>query len=146
MPLSPTFKKYEEEIRKRLGIKTLSYSGASYDCFHYSEFSLIASGTASLEAGIAQNPHLVYYKVSPLTYFIGKSLVNVPFVSLINLLLGREVVPELLQPKPQKLLKVFEKTYERREEIREELRELKEILGKEGVIGRLKNLFRDLLR
>ena len=144
--VAPTFKSYEEEIKKELGIKTLSYEGAPYDCFHYSEFSLIASGTASLEAGIAQNPHLVYYKVSPLTYFVGKRLVKVPFVSLVNILLGREVVPELLQPKPEDILRTFEKTYQHREKIREELAKLKEILGREGAIDRLRNLFKDLLR
>ncbi len=145
-PVSPTFKAYERKVKNILGIKTLSYYGASYDCFYYSEFSLIASGTASLEAGIAQNPHMVYYKVSPLTYFLGKKLVKVPFVSLVNLLLGRKVVPELLQPEPQEILKAFEEAYERKDRIGDDLGELKEILGREGVIGRLKNLFMDLLR
>lgn len=145
-PVAPTFKSYQAQIKKELGIRTLSYGGAPYDCFYYSEFSLIASGTASLEAGIAQNPHLVYYKVSPLTYFIGKRLVKVPFVSLVNILLGKEVVPEILQPKPKEILKAFEKAYQEREKIREELTKLKEILGGEGAIDRLRNLFYDLLR
>lgn len=145
-PVAPTFNAYEKEIKESLGIKTLTYEKASYDCFYYSEFSIIASGTASLEAGIAQNPHLVYYKVSPITYFIGKRLVKVPFVSLVNILLGKRVVPELLQPRAKEILKAFEKTYESREKIREELAELREVLGREGVINRLRNLFLDLLR
>ncbi|WP_461829244.1 glycosyltransferase family protein [Aquifex sp.] len=145
-PISPTFREYENEIRKTLSIETLTYEKAAYDCFYFSDFSLIASGTASLEAGIALNPHLVYYKVSPLTYLIGKRLVRVPFVSLVNLLLGKEVVPELIQPEPREILRTFERTYDKREKIREELVRLKEILGREGVIERLRNLFYDLIR
>jgi len=145
-PVAPTFNTYEKEIRENLGIRTLTYEKASYDCFYYSEFSIIAVGTASLEAGIAQNPHVVYYKVSPLTYFIGKRLVKVPFVSLVNILLGKRVIPELLQPQAKEILKTFEEAYESREKIREELAELREVLGREGVIDRLRNLFGDLLR
>ena len=145
-PVSPTFQTYEKEIKESLEIKTLSYYKASYDCFYYSQFSFIASGTASLEAGIAQNPHIVYYKVNPITYFIGKRLVKVPFISLVNILLGREVVPEILQPDPRDILKVFEKTYKNKEKIKEELYDLKKILGESGVIKKLKNLFYDLIR
>ena len=141
----PTFKAYEEEIRLKLGVKTLTYDRAAYDCFYYSSFSLIASGTASLEAGIAQNPHLVFYKVSPITYFIGKMLVKVPFISLVNLLLKKEVVPEVIQPTPKEIMKAFYEAFERKEKIREELYRLKEILGERGVIERLRNLFSELL-
>lgn len=141
----PTFKAYEEEIGLKLGVKTLTYDRAAYDCFYYSSFSLIASGTASLEAGIAQNPHLVFYKVSPITYFIGKMLVKVPFISLVNLLLKKEVVPEVIQPTPKEIMKAFYEAFERKEKIREELYRLKEILGERGVIERLRNLFSELL-
>ena len=56
-----------------------------------------ASGTATLEVGLLGTPMIVVYRVSPLTWAIGRLLVNLPFVSLVNLVLGREVVPELLQ-------------------------------------------------
>ena len=62
-----------------------------------SHLALCASGTATLEVGLLGTPMVVVYRVSPLTGLIGRWLVNLPFVSLVNLVLGRRVVPELLQ-------------------------------------------------
>ncbi len=56
-----------------------------------------ASGTATLEVGILGTPMVVVYRMSPLTWAIGRLLVDLPFVSLANLVLGRQAVPELLQ-------------------------------------------------
>ena len=62
-----------------------------------SHLALCASGTATLEVGLLGTPMVVVYRVSPLTGFIGRWLVDLPFISLVNLVLGRRVVPELLQ-------------------------------------------------
>lgn len=62
-----------------------------------SHLALCASGTATLEVGLLGTPMVVVYRVSPLTGLIGRWLVDLPFVSLVNLVLGRSVVPELLQ-------------------------------------------------
>lgn len=62
-----------------------------------SHLAFCASGTATLEVGLLGTPMIVVYRVSPLTYAIGRFLVDLPFVSLVNLVLGRQVVPELLQ-------------------------------------------------
>ena len=62
-----------------------------------SHFAFCASGTATLEVGLLGTPMIVVYRVSPLTYAVGRLLVDLPFVSLVNLVLGRQVVPELLQ-------------------------------------------------
>jgi lipid-A-disaccharide synthase len=61
------------------------------------EMLIAASGTVTLEAALAGTPTLVTYKVSPLSFALGKRLVKVPFISLPNLILEREVFPELLQ-------------------------------------------------
>ncbi|MBY0330656.1 MAG: lipid-A-disaccharide synthase, partial [Acetobacteraceae bacterium] len=58
---------------------------------------LIKSGTSSLEVALAGIPHLVGYRVNPITAEIVRALIKVPHVSLVNLLAEREVVPELLQ-------------------------------------------------
>ncbi len=68
-----------------------------YDAFAASQAALAASGTVSLELAMAGVPHLIAYKVSPLTGYIAKKLLKIRFVNLINLLANREIIPELLQ-------------------------------------------------
>ena len=58
---------------------------------------LAASGTATLETGLAGVPTLVAYKVHPLSALLGRMVLNVPWISLTNLILGREVFPEHIQ-------------------------------------------------
>jgi lipid-A-disaccharide synthase len=62
-----------------------------------SEVSAIASGTATLEAALLGIPMVVYYKLSPLTFFFAKLLTKVKFISLVNLLSGKAIVVELIQ-------------------------------------------------
>jgi lipid-A-disaccharide synthase len=57
----------------------------------------VASGTATLEAAILGLPYCLIYKVSPGTYLMGKMLIRVPFLGIVNILAGREVVKELIQ-------------------------------------------------
>jgi lipid-A-disaccharide synthase len=59
--------------------------------------AIVASGTATLEAAMALTPLVVVYRTSWLTWSVGRMLVRLEFVSLVNLLAGRAVVPELLQ-------------------------------------------------
>ena len=61
------------------------------------DLAIVASGTATLEAALAQVPLVVVYRLSWLSWVIGRLLVRVKFVSLVNLLAGRRLVPELLQ-------------------------------------------------
>jgi lipid-A-disaccharide synthase len=62
-----------------------------------SEAAAVASGTATLETALAGTPMVVFYRISPFTFFMGKVLTNLKFVALVNILSGREVVRELLQ-------------------------------------------------
>jgi lipid-A-disaccharide synthase len=64
-----------------------------------SDMVVVASGTATLQAAFLEVPLVVIYKLSPFTYLLGKLFVNVKHISLVNILSGREVVPELLQQK-----------------------------------------------
>lgn len=59
--------------------------------------SVVASGTATVEAALIGNPFLAVYRVSNLTYAVAKRVVKVPHVAMVNLIAGREVVPELIQ-------------------------------------------------
>lgn len=68
-----------------------------FDAYAVAEAGLIKSGTSSLEMAVAGVPHVVGYKVNPLTAAIVRRLIKVPHASLVNLLAEREVVPERLQ-------------------------------------------------
>ena len=68
-----------------------------HDAYAAAAVGLIKSGTSSLEVAVAGVPHVVGYKVNPITAAIVRRLLQVPFVSLVNLLAERAVVPELLQ-------------------------------------------------
>jgi lipid-A-disaccharide synthase len=58
---------------------------------------IIASGTATVEAAMMGTPFVMVYRVSPLTYFLGRSRVKVSHFAMVNLIAGKEIVPELVQ-------------------------------------------------
>jgi lipid-A-disaccharide synthase len=59
--------------------------------------SIVASGTATVEAALIGNPFVVVYKLSPLSYAVAKRVVKVPHVAMVNLIAGKRIVPELIQ-------------------------------------------------
>jgi lipid-A-disaccharide synthase len=63
----------------------------------HSRAGIIASGTATVEAALMGTPFVMVYRVSPLTYLLGRSRVKVPHFAMVNLIAGKEVVPELVQ-------------------------------------------------
>ena len=72
-------------------------SGIHYPMLAATDLAFVASGTATLEAALCGTPMIVVYKTSAASFAIGKRLVRVPWISLVNIVAGEEVVPELLQ-------------------------------------------------
>ncbi len=71
--------------------------GETWDAMAHADVTLAASGTVTMEAALLGAPMVTYYRVSPLTYFVGKPLVRVPFYSMVNLVAGRRLVAEYIQ-------------------------------------------------
>ncbi len=83
----------------RAGLDVEIVEGGAHRTFGRATILVAASGTVTLEAALAGIPMVIIYKVSPLSYRVGKALVRVKYVSLANLIAGRELLPELLQEK-----------------------------------------------
>ncbi len=71
--------------------------GETWDAIAAADLALAASGTVSTEAAILGTPMVTFYRVAWLTWHLGKHLVDVPFYTMVNLIAGRGVVPELIQ-------------------------------------------------
>jgi lipid-A-disaccharide synthase len=71
--------------------------GETWDAVAHADVALAASGTVTIEAAILGTPMAAYYKVSPLSWWMGRHLVDVPFLSMVNLVAERRIVPELIQ-------------------------------------------------
>ncbi len=90
-----------EERTKTWPVPTLVVHGenAKYDALAAGTVALACSGTVSLELALAGLPSVIAYKVHPLTALIARRLIRCPFATLVNLMQGRAVMPELLQEK-----------------------------------------------
>jgi lipid-A-disaccharide synthase len=112
---------------------------------------LCKSGSTTLEAALADLPHVVAYRMHPLTFAAASRLVRVPHVGLVNLILGRRVVPELLQraAQPRALADAVRPLLDRDGPAarvqRSAFAEVRERLGRPGVAQRVAELGLDLV-
>jgi lipid-A-disaccharide synthase len=111
--------------------------GQTYQVMRAADLLITASGTATLEAGLLGTPMVVVYRVSRLTWLAGRLLVDVPCIGMVNLVVGRRVVPELLQRdfSPERVAQTALEMLHSPEAlgaIREKLKEVRGKLGDEG--------------
>ena len=115
---------------------TLLYN-RTYSILKEAKVALVASGTATLEAAILNTPMIVGYKGNLLSYWIGKQLVKVSYISLVNLIANEEVVPERIQHNftSSQILSDLKSLTEGSPSIRqqEKFAIIREMLGTEGV-------------
>ncbi len=126
---------YAGQVRVRTAVH------ATYDAMQHSEVAVVASGTATLEAAIRERPMVVVYRVSALTWLVGKLLVKVPSYSMVNILAKKELVPELMQhdftaAKVAARVEYLLDHAEVREEMIRGFQALKSRLGRGGAIER----------
>jgi lipid-A-disaccharide synthase len=102
LPLAPTLTMEQTHIVTGLltqlaeGLPVRMVRDARAALFH-ARGSIVASGTATVEAALIGNPFVVVYRVSPVTYAIAKRVVTVPHVAMVNLVADMRLVPELIQ-------------------------------------------------
>ena len=133
----------------RATVRTVT--NATHDVLHHSDVAVVASGTATLEAALCERPMVVVYRVSPLTWIIGRLLVRVPFYSMVNLLARKPLVTELMQSDFNAQNVAAQVEYlldhpEARSAMVEELRALRLRLGPGGAIGRAADAVVDALK
>jgi lipid-A-disaccharide synthase len=85
-------------FRERIGGAPIQViDGESWDSIAHSDLALAASGTVTVEAALLGTPMVTFYKVTAASWLMGRMLVRVPFYSMVNLIAGRAIVPELMQ-------------------------------------------------
>ncbi len=131
--LDPSF--YEDLLKPYPNVS--SVTNQTYALLNQASAALVTSGTATLETALFGVPEVVCYKGSFLSYQIGKRLVNVKYISLVNLIMDKEVVTELIQDdlNPPRLRKELDKILhdqDRISQIKKDYSDLHQILGEEG--------------
>jgi len=91
-----------DDIKKHLPKSTQQIKlvqGHAYDVMNCSNAVIVASGTATLETALIGTPMVIIYKLSPISYILGKCLVsaNIKHIGLCNIIAGKTIVPELIQ-------------------------------------------------
>jgi lipid-A-disaccharide synthase len=119
---------------------------------YHSRASIVASGTATVEAALIGNPFIVVYRISPLSYAVAKRVVDVPHVAMVNLIAGKRIVPELIQgdftaAKVVSQLRPLLHDEEARVKMQANLRRVGEMLrGEQSAVGRVAQITLELLR
>lgn len=125
----------------RCSINVALIENQAYDLMAHSRLALVASGTATLETGLAGTPMIIIYKTNPLSFIIGKLLVKLPFIGLVNLVAGKKVVPEFLQREARPgaiflMAKMLMAEGPPRQAVITELAKIPQILGEPGAAKR----------
>jgi lipid-A-disaccharide synthase len=98
IPLAPGIPKtILSSWMKNISIPVKVVEGFTYDVMNLAELLITASGTATLEGAILGKPMIIIYKVSLLSYWVGRALIRVDHIGLVNLVAEKEIAPELIQ-------------------------------------------------
>jgi lipid-A-disaccharide synthase len=127
----------------------------TYNALAAADLAIVSSGTATVETALLGKPMIVFYRLSPLTAMLAKPLVKTKYFSMVNLIAGRPVVPELIQDdftpqriaeEARKLLSTSEEGKLHGEEMRKGLAEVQKLLGPPGAVDRAADAIAALLQ
>lgn len=142
-----------EEIKKMIpsGLKIFKVvRDQTHEAIQAADLVIVASGTATLETAFLGKPMVILYQVSPLSYWIGRAMVKVNCIGMVNIVAGRKVVQELLQKDAradriaEEALRILEDEPYRKEMIRA-LGEVREKLGTPGAGRRVAHMALEML-
>ena len=122
-----------------------------YDVMQTADLLLVASGTATVEAAIMGTPMIVIYRVSLLTYFLGRLLIKVKHIGMVNIIAGKMVAPELIQRdlNPEKIASTVTGMVQDPSTLnktRRELAAVREKIGNPGASARAARIINDILQ
>jgi lipid-A-disaccharide synthase len=133
MPLAPNTdeERYASYLKALRQEGVILKKGETVKALAASDMAVVTSGTATLQTAFLEVPMVVVYKLSPLTYHLGKRIIRVKHISLVNILSGREVVAELIQQRanPAEVVKEIKNLMfdsDRREDMLQSFRRIKE--------------------
>ena len=141
---------YVKNFGRNLSIPVRYAENFAHNIMRCSDLLIVASGTATLEAALFVTPMIVVYKVNWLSYEIGKRLIKISNIGLVNVVAGSRVVPEFIQhevtagkiaPQAYQIL-ANEKI---REKMRGELRKVKKRLGHKGASERVAKMALEMI-
>jgi lipid-A-disaccharide synthase len=124
---------------------------ATYELLGAADVAIVSSGTATVEAALLGVPMVVVYRVAPFTAWIVRHLVHTRFFAMVNVLAGKEIVPELIQDAftPERVVRETERllaSAEARTAMRRELARVREKLGPPGAIERAADIIAEMIQ
>lgn len=138
LPVAPTLdKSFINEFVVKSGVAVTLADGRVYDALRASDAAIVASGTATLETGLMAVPMVIIYRMSRLSFFIGRMIINVKHIGLVNIVAGKTVAPELIQNKvtPENIAASITdvlRDSELNRHVRNELENVRSLLGGAG--------------
>jgi lipid-A-disaccharide synthase len=140
-----------EEIIHEHNMSVPVIQGATHEVMNHSDLLLIASGTATLEAACYGTPSLLLYKVSLISWCLARIMVKVPHIGLVNIVAGKEIVPEFIQFQvvPARVAShaiLLLKDKKRRQRMRDEMLNVRGRLGEAGASAKTARLALDLMK
>lgn len=151
LPLADTLEThFVSNIIRQYPIKVKVIPDEIYDVIGCADIAMVASGTATLETALMGTPMIIIYKVSAPSYYVGKMVINIDHIGLVNIMAGKTIVPELIQEAaiPEAIAaEVIDiiTNRERMDDIKTELSKIRDMLGSPGAAVRAAHLAYDMI-
>ena len=151
LPLAATLDiAFVSQIIARYSVPVRLIPNEVYDVIGCADIAMVASGTATLETALMETPMVIIYKVSAPSYYVGKMVINVDHIGLVNIIAGKTVVPELIQfeASPEKIAAMVMDIItdsKRMADIKTELSKIRDMLGSPGAAERTARLAFEML-